>query len=62
MATSCYSTSDCTGRRNAFTQMFNQMAGDLNHCCFDGDLSTPRSNPDSLSFCVGGGDCRSCDR
>ena len=62
VATSCYSSGDCSGGRNAFTQLFNQMAGDINHCCFDGNLITPRVNPASLSFCVGGGTCRPCNR
>ena len=61
--TSCYSTSDCTGRRNKFTQLFDQtVAEDLNHCCFNGSINTPRTNAGNLSFCVGGGECRSCNR
>jgi len=64
VTTNCYSTSDCTGPENLeFTQIFDGSEGDINHCCFSGnDLNNARSNPGSLSFTVGGGECRTCAR
>jgi len=65
VSTCCYSTSDCTGPRDTqLSQLFDRsIAGDINHCCFDGNnLTNPRPNPSMLSFRLGNGECRSCDR
>jgi len=64
VSTCCYSTGDCSGPRDTqLSRLFDRsIVGDINHCCFDGDLNTPRSNPAMLSFRLGNGGCRSCDR
>jgi len=61
--TRCYNTSDCTGPENEqLCRLFNNShpAEDLNHCCFNRDM-TPRSGLGGISFTLNGGTCRRCD-
>ena len=61
--TRCYSTSDCSDAGNEeFNQLFDTSIFDINHCCYDASLSTPRTNIEALYFTLNGGGCRSCDR
>jgi len=64
ISTCCYSTGDCSGPRDTqLSRLFDiSIAGDINHCCFDGNLNSQRPNPSMLSFRLGNGECRSCDR
>ena len=60
--TRCYSTSDCSGPEDkVLCQLFNRnVAGDLNHCCFL-DATTLRNNPESRSFTLNSGTCKTCN-
>ena len=61
----CYSSNNCAdGTANAFGDAINTNAGsDLNRCCFDGNINTPRANPGMLSFRLNpdAGFCKTCD-
>ena len=60
--TRCYSTGDCTGPENKeFCLLFDKSTDNINHCCYDSNLNTPRANPSMLSFTINRGGCRSCD-
>ena len=62
VVTRCYSTSDCGGPEDeTLCQLFDRTAGDLNHCCYEDNITTLRSNPENLSFRLNGGTCRSCN-
>ena len=60
--TRCYTNGDCTGEINEeLSQLFVSSSDNENHCCYDGDITDPRPNPEMLSFTLNGGECRRCD-
>ena len=61
--TRCYSTIDCTGGViKEYCKLFDSSTDNVNHCCYDGDVTNPRDNPNNIYFSLDGGECRPCGR